>query len=109
MRVNLSGHHVDVTPALRSYTERKLSRILRRFDRVIEVQCILTVDKLRHRAESTVSVRGPDIHASAEAEDMYAAIDALADKLDRRVRKYKERLRDHHAPEAQKHGFAPAA
>jgi putative sigma-54 modulation protein len=108
MRVNLSGHHLDVTPALRSYVERKLSRILRRFDRVIDVQCILSVDKLRHRAESTVSVRGPDIHASAVADDMYAAIDALADKLDRRVRKHKERLRDHHAPEAQKHGFAPA-
>ena len=108
MRVNLSGHHVDVTPALRGYAERKLARVLRRFDKVIEVQCILTVDKLRHRAESTVSVRGPDIHASAEADDMYAAIDALADKLDRRVRRHKERQRDHHAPEAQKHGFAPA-
>ncbi len=108
MRVNLSGHHVDVTPALRSYAERKLARVLRHFDRVIGVQCVLTVDKLRHRADSRVSVRGPDIHASAEAEDMYAAIDALADKLDRRVRKHKERLRDHHAIEAQKHGFAPA-
>jgi putative sigma-54 modulation protein len=108
MRLNLSGHHVDVTPSLRSYTERKLARILRRFDRLIRVQCTLTVDKLRHRAESTVYVGGPAIHASAEAEDMYAAIDALADKLDRRVRKHKERLRDHHAPEAQKRGLAPA-
>ena len=80
MRVNLSGHHVDVTPALRSYVERKLARVLRRSERVIEVQCTLTVDKLRHRAESVVHVRGPSIHASAEAEDMYAAIDALADK-----------------------------
>jgi putative sigma-54 modulation protein len=108
MRVNLSGHHVDVTPALRSYVERKLSRVLRRSERVIEVQCTLTVDKLRHRAEAVVFVRGPSIHASAEADDMYAAIDALADKLDRRVRKHKERLRDHHAIEAQKRGFAPA-
>lgn len=108
MRVNLSGHHVDVTPALRSYVERKLGRILRRFDRVIEVQCTLTVDKLRHRAESTVFVSGPTIHAAAVAEDMYAAIDSLADKLDRRVRRHKERLRDHHAPEAQKHGVALA-
>jgi putative sigma-54 modulation protein len=108
MRVNLSGHHVDVTPALRSYVERKLGRILRRFDHVIEVQCTLTVDKLRHRAESTVFVRGPTIHAAAVAEDMYAAIDSLADKLDRRVRRHKERLRDHHAPEAQKHGVALA-
>jgi len=108
MRLNLSGHHVDVTPALRGYAERKLARVLRRFDRVIDVQCILTVDRLRHRAESTVAVRGPDIHASAEADDMYAAIDALADKLDRRVRRHKERVRDHRALEAQKHGFAPA-
>jgi putative sigma-54 modulation protein len=108
MRVNTSGHHVEVTPALRSYAERKLGRILRRFDRVIQVTCTLTVDKLRHRAESTVHLRGPAIHAAAVADDMYAAIDALADKLDRRVRQRKERLRDHHAIEAQKHGFASA-
>ena len=108
MRVNLSGHHVDVTPALRSYVERKLSRVLRRSERVIEVHCVLTVDKLRHRAESTVSVRGPDIHAAAEADDMYAAIDALADKLDRRVRKHKERLRDHHAADARRQTLALA-
>ena len=112
MRLHLSGHHVDVTPALRSYVERKLGRILRRFDRVIEVQCTLTVDKLAHRAESTVFVPGPTIHASAEAEDMYAAIDVLAAKLDRRVRKRKERVRDHHAPETrrngQRHGLLPA-
>jgi putative sigma-54 modulation protein len=109
MRVNTSGHHVDVTPALRTYVERKLGRILRHFDRVIDFQCTLTVDKLHHRAESMVHVRGPTIHASAVADDMYAAIDALADKLSRRVRRHKERLRDHHAPEAQKHGhaFAP--
>ena len=108
MRLHLSGHHVDVTQALRSYVERKLGRIVRRFDRVIEVQCTLTVDKLRHRAESTVFARGPTVHAAAEADDMYAAIDALADKLGRRVRKQKERIRDHRAPEAQKHGLAPA-
>lgn len=105
MRVNLSGHHVDVTPALRSYVERKLGRVLRRFDHLIDMQCTLTVEKLRHRAESTVSVRGCTIHAYAVADDMYAAIDALADKLDRRVRKHKERVRDHHAIEAQKHGL----
>ena len=108
MRVNLSGHHLDVTPALRSYVERKLGRVLRRFDRLIGMQCTLTVEKLRHRAESTVSVRGRAIHAYAVEDDMYAAIDALADKLDRRVRKHKERVRDHRAIEAQKHGLAAA-
>jgi len=108
MRVNLSGHHVDVTPALRSYVERKLGRVLRRSDRVVEVQCTLTVDKLRHRAESVVYVRGSTIHASAEAEDMYAAIDELADKLTRRVRKRKERVGDHHAADARRQALSLA-
>ena len=108
MRVHLSGHHVDVTPALRSYVEKKLSRVMRRFDHLIEVQCILTVEKLRHKAESTVFVRGSTIYADAVDDDMYAAIDALADKLQRRVRKHKERVRDHRAPDAQKHGLATA-
>ena len=65
MRVHLSGHHVDVTPALRSYVEKKLSRVTRRFDHLIEVHCILTVEKLRHKAESTVFVRGSTIYADA--------------------------------------------
>jgi len=108
MRVNLSGHHVDVTPALRSYVERKLARILRHTDRVIEVHCTLTVDKLRHRAESTVYSAGPPIHAAAVADDMYAAIDALADKLTRRIRKRKERTREPRVADARKQGLAPA-
>ena len=108
MRVNLSGHHVDVTPALRSYVEKKLSRVTQRFDHLIEVQCILTVEKLRHKAESTVFVRGSTIYADAVDDDMYAAIEALADKLQRRVRKHKERVGDHRAPDAQKHGLATA-
>jgi putative sigma-54 modulation protein len=108
MRVNLSGHHIDVTPALRTYVERKLGRVLRHIDRVIEVHCTLTVDKLRHRAESTVYVRGPAIHASAVSDDMYAAIDALSDKLTRRVRKRKERVHEHRAPLPRGDGFAPA-
>ena len=101
MRVHLSGHHVEITPALRTYATKKLGRIVQRFD------CILTVEKLRHKAESTVTMRGVTIYADAIEDDMYAAIDALADKLDRRVRKRKERTADHHAPEAQKRGLAP--
>ena len=107
MRVNLSGHHVDVTPALRSYVERKLGRVLRRIDPVIEVQCTLTGDKLRHCAESTVYIRGAAIHASAVSDDMYAAIDAMSDKLDRQVRKHKEKLTDHHARENGKRDLLP--
>jgi putative sigma-54 modulation protein len=108
MHVQLSGHHVDLTPALRNYVAKKLSRVTRRFDRLIDVHCVLTVEKLRHKAESRVSVSGATYYADAVEPDMYAAIDALADKLDRRIRKHKERLRDHRAIEAQKHGLAAA-
>jgi len=107
MRVHLSGHHVEITPALHTYATKKLGRIVQRFDRTIDLHCILTVEKLRHKAESTVTMRGVTIYADAIEDDMYAAIDALADKLDRRVRKRKERTADHHAPEAQKHGLTP--
>ena len=95
MRVNLSGHHVDVTPALRTYVGKKLGRALRHCDRVIDVQCTLTVEKLRHQAESTVWLAGTSIHAATVHEDMYAAIDLLADKLDRLLMKQKERMVDH--------------
>ena len=107
MRVHLSGHHVDVTPALRTYVDRKLGRVLRRFERLIDVHCILTVEKLRHKAESTVRLSGSTIHAAAVDEDMYAAIDALTDKLEEQVRRHKERVRDHRAIAVQKH--VPAA
>lgn len=108
IQVQLSGHHVGVTPALRDYVEKKLARMTRRFDQLIDVHCVLTVEKLKHKAESTVHVSGSTIYAEAEEEDMYAAIDALAGKLDRRIRKHKERLRDHHAIESPKHRFAAA-
>ena len=99
MQLNLTGHHIDVTPPLRSYVEKKLDRIVRHFDQVIDVHCVLTVEKLEHRAEATLGVSGAKIHASASDGDMYAAIDALADKLDRMVKKHKEKLTDHHAAE----------
>ena len=102
MQLTLTGHHVDVTPALKSYVEKKMDRIVRHFDHVIDVHCVLTVEKLAHKAEATLAVSGAKIHADASEGDMYAAIDALTDKLDRRVKKHKEKLTDHHAAEAQK-------
>lgn len=102
MQLSVTGHHVEITAAMRSYVEKKLDRIVRHFDHVIDTHCVLTVEKLMHRAEATVRVRGETIHALATEGDMYAAIDALADKLERRVRKHKEKLTDHHAQEAQK-------
>jgi len=102
MQLSVTGHHVDITAALRSYVEKKLDRLVRHFDHVIDAHCVLTVEKLLHKAEATLHLRRETIHALAEDQNMYAAIDALADKLDRRVRKHKEKATDHHAAEAQK-------
>jgi putative sigma-54 modulation protein len=97
MQLNVSGHHIEVTESLRGYVESKIDKIARHFDLVSDVNCILTVEKLRHKAEATVRVNGGKIYADHTEEDMYAAIDGLTDKLERRVRKYKEKLVDHHA------------
>jgi putative sigma-54 modulation protein len=102
MQLNVTGHHVDVTTSLKGYVEKKLDRIVRHSDHVIDVHCVLTVEKLRHKAEATVLLSGGTVHADAVESNMYAAIDALADKLDRRVKKHKDKLTDHHAIEAQK-------
>ncbi|HVL76679.1 MAG TPA: ribosome-associated translation inhibitor RaiA [Noviherbaspirillum sp.] len=100
MNLTISGHHLDLTPAIRQYVETKLERIRRHFDHVIDVAVILAVEKLpekekRQKAEITLRVRGKDIHAQSIAEDLYAAIDTLIDKLDRQVLKYKTRVQDH--------------
>jgi putative sigma-54 modulation protein len=102
MQLSVTGHHVEITASMRGYVEKKLDRIVRHFDHVIDMHFVLTVEKLSHKAEATLRVRGETIHCLATEGDMYAAIDALADKLERRVRKHKEKLTDHHAEEAQK-------
>jgi putative sigma-54 modulation protein len=85
MQLNVSGHHIEITDSLRNYVESKIQKIERHFDLVSDVSCILTVEKLQHKAEATVKVNGGTIYADATEADMYAAIDGLADKLDRRV------------------------
>lgn len=102
MQLNVTGHHVDVTTSMKGYVEKKLDRIGRHSDHIIDVHCILTVEKQRHKAEAKVLLNGAIVYADAVDMDMYAAIDALADKLDRRVKKHKEKLSDHHALDAQK-------
>jgi putative sigma-54 modulation protein len=106
MQLNLTGHHIEITPALRRYVASKLRRIVRHFDHVVDVHAILAVEKLRHKAEATILVSGAQLHADAVDEDMYAAIDALVDKLDRQVKKHKEKLTDHHARDASKSRLA---
>ena len=95
MNLNVTGHHVEVTPALREYVTTKLDKVIRHFDNVTSTSVILSVEKLKQKAEVTVHVRGKDIHVECESEDLYAAIDALIDKLDRQVVKHKEKTYDH--------------
>jgi putative sigma-54 modulation protein len=105
MDVTVAGHHVDVTDSLRDYVETKLARLERHSDQMTDIHCILTVEKLEHRAEATIHLNGGTIHADSVEENMYAAVDTLIDKLDRQVKKHKEKLTDHHAREVDKPRF----
>jgi len=102
MQLTITGHHIDVTPALREKVESKLAKLERHFDHLTDIHCVLTVEKLEHKAEATVHVSGGTIFADAIDQDMYAAVDSLLDKLARQVKKHKEKLTDHHAREAGK-------
>jgi len=99
MQINLTGHHVELTPPLHDYVNSKMERLERHFDHVTDIHVILSVEKLRHKAEATLHVSGGTLFADAVQEDMYAAIDSLTDKLDRQVKKHKEKLTDHHRSE----------
>lgn len=101
MNLHLTGHHVQITPAIREYVQTKMERITHHFDHVIDINVIMSVEKLRQKAEATVHVRGRDIFCEVTAEDMYAAIDTLIDKLDRGIIKYKEKGLE------RRHGEAP--
>ncbi|TCJ15412.1 ribosome-associated translation inhibitor RaiA [Parasulfuritortus cantonensis] len=95
MNLNITGHHLEVTPAIRGYVEEKLKRVMRHFDNVIDVSVILSVDKLKHKAEVSLHTPGKDIYVESIEADMYASIDTLADKLDRQVLKHKEKISGH--------------
>ncbi len=95
MQISITGHHVDITPALKSYVDSKFERLERHFDQVTNVHVVLSVEKVRQKAEANMHLNGTDIFADAVDEDMYAAIDALVDKLDRQVKKYKEKITSH--------------
>ena len=94
MQVNVSGHHIEVTEALKNYVESKLDRLERHFDGITNMNVILSVEKQRQKAESTIRTSGGEVYAEAEAEDLYAAIDLMTDKLDRQLIKKKEKLNE---------------
>lgn len=96
MQITVSGHQMDVTEPLRNYASEKIARLQRHFDNVTTGTVVLHVEKNRHKAEATIYAKGVTLHADAEDGDMYAAIDSLADKLDRQVLKHKEKATSHH-------------
>lgn len=100
MQINITGHHIDITQALREFVQNKFVRLERHFDNMTNVHVILNVEKERKNAEATINVSQGTIFADSQDEDMYAAIDALVDKLDRQLKKHKEKLTDHHRGEA---------
>lgn len=95
MQMTISGHHLDVTDPIRDYVTNKLSKLERHSESITSMAVILTVDKLSQKAEATVHVTGGELFANAEHDDLYAAIDALSDKLDRQLIKHKEKHRGH--------------
>ena len=103
MNLTISGHHLDITPALREYVTSKLERITRHFDQVVDTRVLLSIDnqkerERRQRAECTLRVKGSDVHAESSHQDMYAAIDDLMDKLDRQIVRHKDKLQSHQVP-----------
>lgn len=102
MNLHMSGHHLEITPSMRDYVSAKMIRIDRHFDHVIDVNMILSVEKLRQKIEANVHLSGKDIFVECEDADMYAAIDLLVDKLDRQIVRHKEKIQDRHGVEAIK-------
>jgi len=96
MQLNISGHHVDVTDALKSYVEDKLQKLERHYDHITNAHVVLTIEKLQQKAEATIHISGAELFADANCDDMYAAIDKLTDKLDRQILKHKEKLQNRH-------------
>jgi putative sigma-54 modulation protein len=95
MQINISGHHVEVTQALKDYVHSKVEKLERHFDNITNVQVTLTVEKQLQKAEATLHAAGADLHANADDDNMYAAIDGLTDKLDRQLLKHKEKTMNH--------------
>lgn len=108
MQINITGQHMDLTSSLRSYVENKFERLERHFEHITNIHVILSVEKERQKAEATLHVNRGNLFAESEQENMYAAIDGLVDKLDRQLKKHKEKLSNHHRGENSMKGFEQA-
>lgn len=92
MNLTLAGHHLHITPAIREYVTTKLERVSRHFDDLMDVNVVLSVEKLQQKIEANIHVRGKELFVEAEDENLYAAIDLFADKLDRKIIQHKEKI-----------------
>ena len=101
MQLSITGHHLDITEALRSYVTDKLQKLERHYDHITNAHVVLSVDKLRQRAEATIHISGAEVFAESDCDDLYAAIDKLTDRLDRQILKHKEKLVDRHHQRAR--------
>lgn len=106
MNLSIQGHHLEVTDSLRSFISGKIERLSRHMDDLIDVDVILSVSKLEHKAEAKLHVSGANMFAESTKQDMYAAIDGLVDKLDRQITKHNGKRHDHRAHEAHKSGLS---
>ena len=101
MQLSITGHHLDITEALRSYVTEKLQKLERHYDHITNAHVVLSVEKLQQRAEATIHISGAEIFAESDCDDLYAAIDKLVDRLDRQILKHKEKLVDRHHQKAR--------
>ncbi|MEO6075541.1 MAG: ribosome-associated translation inhibitor RaiA [Dokdonella sp.] len=106
MQINVKGHHIEVTQAMREHALSKFDKLTHAFDNARELNIVLSVEKLMHKAEATMLLAGTTLHADASSTDMYAAMDALADKLTTQVRKHQDKLHDHHADAVRAQRFS---
>lgn len=103
MNLQITGHHLEVTPAIRQYVNSKLEKVSRHFDHVIDAKVILSVEPRKHRAEVTLHMRNKDIHCEVIQENLYAAIDLLTDKVDRTVVDHKKKTQSYSHTPAKRH------
>ena len=106
MQINFTGHHLEVTPALREYTISKFDKLQRHFDKISSINVIFDVEKIMQTAEATMHVAKLELHASSKSENMYSSIDSLVEKLDRQLIKHKEKLQDHRGTKGSLDDFA---
>ena len=106
MNLQLTGRHLEITPAIRDYVKEKFAKIKRHFDHVIDMNIILSVEKLQQRAEATIHISGKNLFVECEDVNLYAAIDMLVDKLERQVRRHKEKQAARRHDDTGKHSSA---